>query len=220
VNVAIVCASSLDGKISTAARDSVTFTSRADRAHLHALRDGADAILIGAGTVRTEDPLPLLPNAESQAARVAAGRRPFPVRAVVSRSLDLPDGRALAIQDDAPVVVFTREDADPEKRAACEARGWEVVPTADLAAALAHLASAHGVEDLNCEGGGVLNAAMLAEDLVDAVHLTLCPLVLGGATAPTLVDGPGFGLGTQRTARLVSWREQDGELFLSYSLRE
>jgi riboflavin-specific deaminase-like protein len=222
VRVVLVAACSLDGKIANTARDPVTFTSRADREHLFQLRDEADAILVGAGTIRAEDP-PLLPDAAHSRARAEAGMRPYPVRAVVSRSLDLPlTGRALAPQKQAPVIVFTTDTAPEGKRAALEAVGHEVVTAGrdrvDVLRVLAHLTERQGVERVSLEGGGELNAAALASNLVDEVWLTVCPVLIGGADAPTPVDGPGL-LGGPRKARLIEHRMEDGEVFLHYALQ-
>ena len=219
MKVTICVATSLDGKIATARRDPVTFTSRADRAHLHEQRNWADAILIGAASIRAEDP-PLLPTAAARAKRTG---RPLPVRAVVSGSLDLPDGRALRAEDGSPVIVFTTNGPDAEKKAALERRGYKVVScetdgAIDLAWALSHLADAHGVETLLCEGGGVLNAAMLAAGLVDTLTLTLCPVLIGGADAPTPVDGEGFSLEDLPNATLISCEPRGDEVFLCYRI--
>jgi 5-amino-6-(5-phosphoribosylamino)uracil reductase len=221
LKVAICTASSLDGKIATAARDPVRFTSRADRAHLHEQRDWADAILIGAATIRAEDP-PLLPSAEGRQRRQAESRRPLPIRAVVSRSLDLPDGRALRAEEGSPVIVFTVAEAGDAASAALAQRGVEVVRCGsgdvDLSAALKHLATAHGAERVLCEGGGQLNAAMLSAGLVDTLYLTLCPVVIGGAGAPTAVDGLGLPADALLKAKLVSCEQRDDEVFLCYAL--
>ncbi|MBX3465900.1 MAG: RibD family protein [Planctomycetes bacterium] len=219
--VVLVAASSLDGKLSTVGRAPVTWTSRADRARLFERRDAADALLVGAATIRAEDP-PLLPTPERRAARAAAGRAPNPLRVVVSRSLDLPVARALTPAPDAPVLVLGPAPGSgvPDERArALTARGLEILPVLgapdDLARALEALA-ARGVREVACEGGGALNAAMLAQGLVDEVHLTVCPVLLGGAAAPTLVDGP--GLPALARARLLECRAVGDEVFLTYAL--
>ncbi|HZV02046.1 MAG TPA: dihydrofolate reductase family protein [Planctomycetota bacterium] len=218
MHLAIACAISLDGKLSTAARDPVRFTSRRDRERLHALREAADAILLGARTIRAEDP-PLLPSKEAVARRRARGKTPFPIRAVFSRTLDLPLGRALAPAEDAPVYVFTVETADEGKRSALTTQG-AIVRHAPIDEALRILAAEQGVEHVLAEGGGELNAELFRLDLVDELELTVCPLVIGGATAPTLVDGPGFGKDAFKRARLLSHEATaDGELFLRYSFR-
>jgi len=218
MHLAIACAISLDGKLSTAARDPVRFTSRRDRERLHALREGADAILLGARTIRAEDP-PLLPSKEAVARRRARGKKPFPIRAVFSRTLDLPLGRALAPAEDAPVYVFTVETADEGRRSALTTQG-AIVRDAPIDEALRILAADHGVERVLAEGGGELNAELFRLDLVDELELTVCPLVIGGRAAPTLADGPGFEKDAFKRARLLSHEATaDGELFLRYSFR-
>lgn len=223
MRVTVCVASSLDGKIATVRRDPVSFTSRADREHLHEQRDRADAILIGAASIRAEDP-PLLPGDASREARAKASRRPLPVRAVVSGSLDLPDGRALRPELGSPVVVFTTDDPDPQAKRVLEDLGHEVVScesggALDLGSALRYLAETHEVETLLCEGGGEVNAAMFAADLVDTLYLTLCPVVIGGAEAPTPVDGAGFRVDELPNAKLVSCEQRGDEVFLCYTFR-
>ncbi|MBI3725280.1 dihydrofolate reductase family protein [bacterium] len=220
--VTIACATSLDGKIATAQRDPIDWTSRRDRARLHALRDGADAILIGAATLRAEDP-PLLPTPERARAREKAGRRPLPVRAVVSRTLDLPLARALEPREGAPVHVFTVMDCPRAARERLTTRGIRVhvhEDEVDLARALAFLKEHEGVRSVLCEGGGVLNAALLQAGLVDELELTVVPVVIGGDLSPTLVDGIGFSRERLLRAKLVSHEATpEGEVFLRYRFR-
>jgi 2,5-diamino-6-(ribosylamino)-4(3H)-pyrimidinone 5'-phosphate reductase len=220
-HVTIVCAASLDGKLSTARRDPVRFTSRADRARLHALEDASDAILIGAGTLRAEDP-PLLPTPERRAARVARGLAPNPLRVVLSASLDLPLGRSLAPTEKAPVHVFQTRGGPETGRARLEAHGIDVVagPSSpeSLAGVLA-LLERLGVRRLLCVGGGNVNARLFEEDLVDEVKLTVCPVLIGGKDAPTLFDGTGFPADRLRRATLVRQEvSSEGELFLDYQI--
>ncbi len=214
MRVTVVCAISLDGKLADASRGPVRFTSARDRSRLHALRDAADAIIVGAATIRAEDP-PLLPSESRSRERVARGRRTFPVRAIFSRTLDLPIGRALSHAEGAALYVFTEGVPDEGKKARLEGAGARV-RTASIRGALEVLAQEEGVERVLCEGGGVLNAALFAQDLVDELELTLCPVVIGGTGAPTLVDGP--GLPDLKRAKLL-WHEvtPEGEVFLRYS---
>jgi riboflavin-specific deaminase-like protein len=219
-HVVIACATSLDGKLSTVSRDPVQFTSRRDRARLYALRDRACALLVGAETIRVEDP-PLLPDAARQAARVKAGLRANPVRVVLSRTLDLPVGRALGPRPDAPVYVFTVDQAPRERVEDLKKAGIQVRQggaSLDLARVLETLATEAQVKRIQVEGGGELNATLFQANLVDELELTLTPFIVGGAGAPTLVDGEGFSQGEMRRAKLVesSVNTEDGELFLRY----
>jgi riboflavin-specific deaminase-like protein len=196
----------------------VTFTSRRDRAHLHALRDASDVVLVGAATIRAEDP-PLLPTAERAAARRAAGLAELPIRAIVSGTLDLPVGRALAARAGGAVVVFTIDDAPAERRSALEAAGIEVEPCGrdrvDFARALASL-ERRGARRVLAEGGGDLGFSLFQADLVDEVELTICPFVIGGVRAPSPADGVGFRASELKRFTLADHRVEAGEVYLRY----
>ncbi|MFH1463794.1 MAG: dihydrofolate reductase family protein [Pseudomonadota bacterium] len=85
-----------------------------------------------------------------------------------------------------------------------------------VAWALEVLERVHGVRRLLVEGGGDLIAQLLAAGLLDELHVTLCPLLLGGRGAPSLVDGPGLALAALPRLRLVSEERVGDELFLRY----
>jgi riboflavin biosynthesis pyrimidine reductase len=84
------------------------------------------------------------------------------------------------------------------------------------AALLAFMRHDLGAETVLCEGGGILVAQLFAARAVDELYLTLVPRILGGASAPTLVAGPGFGPDQIPDARLASLEEIAGEVFLRY----
>lgn len=213
-HVRAVVAMSLDGKIATRDRDDVTFSSKADRRFLNELRATADALVVGAGTVRAVDP-PMRVSPRS----LLKGR-PEPARAVVSTlcllSPDLrvfgPGGRTL---------VFTTSQASPGARRALSqvadvrvARGPRVTAR-EVVDALA----AGGARTIQVEGGGELIWTFLEEDLLDEIRVTVCPVAVGGNTAPTPAGGAGFEAPALRQARLVDFRREGDELFLHYSFR-
>jgi riboflavin biosynthesis pyrimidine reductase len=87
----------------------------------------------------------------------------------------------------------------------------------DFKAALRWLRAKWKVRRLLCEGGGEVNGALFEADLVDEVHLTLCPLIFGGRDAPTLADGVGVRhLSQAARLRLVSMKHNGDGLFLIY----
>jgi 5-amino-6-(5-phosphoribosylamino)uracil reductase len=89
----------------------------------------------------------------------------------------------------------------------------------DLAAALAWLRDQCGIHRLLVEGGGHLNAALLQANLVDELYLTLCPLVFGGRTSPSLADGRmPQPLANAAQATLCSARRKGEELFLRLTM--
>jgi len=156
--------------------------SPADVAVFHALRAVADAVVVGAGTARSEDYGPVRPRPEGQAWREAHGLAPQPPLVIVSRALDLdPAARCFS----GPCVVVTCAAAKGQDRFPdVIVAGEEQV---DLAAAVQQL-TARGLGRLLCEGGPRLLTALIEAGLVDELCLTHAPLLLG--PAPTLLSAP------------------------------
>jgi riboflavin biosynthesis pyrimidine reductase len=88
----------------------------------------------------------------------------------------------------------------------------------DFPAALRWLGTKWGVKRLLCEGGGELNAAMFQADLVDEIHLTICPMIFGGRNAPTIAEGQGLTrLAQAKQFKLKALRHSKGELFTVFT---
>ncbi len=223
--VTLNMASSIDGKITTPSRDSFSLGSEEDRALMEWLRCEHDAVLVGAGTVRDEDPPLLLRDPALASRRRALRGAEHPVNVVASASLDLTiAGTRFFECPDTQRVVLTTEAAPAARRREAEARARvHVLPSAadgriDLHAAMQALA-AEGVERLLLEGGGVLNFAMLTAGLIDQIRLTLCPLIIGGADTRTSFEGAGFERAEIARLRLESSRVNvHGEVFLCYGV--
>jgi riboflavin-specific deaminase-like protein len=211
---AAIVAMSLDGKIATRDRDDTAFSSRADRRFLNEKRAQFDALVVGAGTVRAGDP-PMRVSPRS----ILKGR-PEPIRAVVSR-LCLLSADLKVFGEGPKTLVFTCEDASPGARKAIASVAdvrvskGSVVRAADVLAALGKL----GAKRVLVEGGGELIWAFLEEDLLDEMHVTLCPVAIGGQSAPTPAGGAGFDAASLKQAKLVDMRREGDELFLHYSFR-
>ena len=204
--------SSLDGR--AAIDDSTNALGEdADLEMLLELRALADAVLIGAGTLRAEGYDRLLRREARRARRTAAGLAPDPLAVLLSRGLDLPWDAGLFAAPDQPVLVYTGSDGQPPSVAA----PVELVRLRDPspAAALADL-RARGVRALLCEGGPTLFGALLAGGLVDELFLTLTPQLTGEHGAPRIVEGGG----PDEAVRLrPEWVLRAGdELFLRYAL--
>ena len=91
----------------------------------------------------------------------------------------------------------------------------------DLATALNWLRTKWDVKRLLCEGGGRLNGSLLAAGLVDEIHLTICPKIFGGLSAPTIADGPlADQLIDAKQFKLKSMTPKDNEVFLVYQAKD
>ena len=217
-------AMSADGKIAPPHRRFVAFGSRRDHANLLPLRATADAVMCGA---RTVDSAPITLDAGGAAyeqRRLRAGLARQNLRIVVSGpgSVDL---RAAVFQHQvSPVIVLTSGQA-PKSRLARLERLANCVKvcgekSVSLDQALGWLRREWAVKRLLCEGGGELNFELLRLGLVDELHLTLCPRVIGGRDAPTIADGEGFA-SLAKTANLKMTRQRriGDELFTTWCVR-
>lgn len=220
VNMALTA----DGKIATADRRLHTFGSPRDQAHLYALRATVDALLCGAKTLEETGATLGNGGARHGRARQRRGLTEYPLRVVATRRATLNPRAPIWSARFSPIIALTCAAAPPARRrrlaGLADAVWTSPGPEVDLAAALGWLRTALGVRRLLCEGGGELNAALFRAGLVDELHLTLCPRLFGGRTAPTLADG----LGAPSLAEAVELeptriRRVGDELFLTYRAR-
>lgn len=218
--VAINLAMTADAKIATANRAITSFGSAADHAHLYALRATADAVMTGAGTINAQPDIQLSPGgAKYQRQRLRAGLAEFHLRIVVTGTGRVNLDAEIFRHHFSPLIILTTRAAGPARLRALRAAADTVKicggKKINFTRALRWLHSEWGVRRLLCEGGGELNNALFRENLVDEIHLTLCPRVFGGRTAPTIADG----LGATRLAnatpfKITSRRRLAHELFL------
>jgi riboflavin-specific deaminase-like protein len=170
-------AQSLDGRIATRSGRSRWISGDDDLLHTHRLRALSDAVIVGAGTVRTDDPL--------LTTRLVEG--PSPVRVVIDPARSL-DARYRLFEDGPPVLLVCADDAPgPDRLGAARvlrvpARERRLEPRAILAAL-----AAEGLRRVVVEGGGITVSRFLAAGALDRLHVTVAPLLLGSGI-------PGFTL--------------------------
>jgi 5-amino-6-(5-phosphoribosylamino)uracil reductase len=214
---------SLDGKINPApgrrAGAFVMSRGQEDWRRMRLVRQRADAILIGAGNLRADDPgLALDPDERER--RRAAGL-PLAARVVVTARGDgvRPEAKMFDPALGGPSYVV-HAAVMPSAARAVLAPVARLVEMGDAAVPIDRLLDwmrdELRAETVVCEGGGILVAAMFAARAVDELYLTLVPRILGGAHAPTLAQGPGFGPDDIPDARLTSLERVGDELFLRY----
>lgn len=206
--------SSLDGKATIEWRTK-GLSSELDRRLFHQLRTQADAVMVGAGTVRIERYGRMTKSEELRARRLAEGLAADPLAVIVSGRLDLPPDLPLLHEPEQRVVIATGSDASlPGLGKHVE---YERVGD-DLPRLLAQLHERHGVRSILCEGGPTLNAYLFAAGLVDELFLTLSPKVAGGASPLTIVTGREL----VEPAELdpVSVAEGEGDLFTRWRVQK
>ena len=205
--------SSLDGKATLDWRTKGLSTD-VDRRLFHHLRTQADAVMVGAGTVRIERYGRMTKSEELREKRVAEGRAPEALAVVVSGRLDLPADLPLLNEPDQAVLIATAaEHSLDDAHGRIEyARGGDDLPRlmADL--------HERGVRSVLCEGGPTLNSFLFAARLVDELFLTMNPKLVGGAAALTIVAGR--ELVEPVELDLESVAEADGELYTRWRVRK
>ena len=177
-------ATSLDGRIATASGESQWITGPEARRRVHAMRASHDAVMVGAGTARADDP-------GLTVRGLGIGWQP--VRVVVSRRLDLPlEGQLARTARDVPVWLCHGPDADRDLIAAWQGLGARLLacpvgPDRQIdPAGLLETLGAAGLTRVFCEGGGALAASLLLADVVDRLAMFGAGVALGAEGWPAL----------------------------------
>jgi riboflavin-specific deaminase-like protein len=205
-------ADTVDGRAAIGGR-SGPIAGETDTELLQRLRTQADAVMIGAGTMRAERYGRMVSDAEYRAERERLGLAADPLAVIVSGRLDLPWDAPLFTEGAGEVLVFSASEVEPPETAT----PVEVVrhdERVDLAAAMSLLRE-RGIRSVLCEGGPTLHGELWAGGLADELFLTTAPKLAGG-NAPRIIEGPLPGI---QQLELVSLAEEDGELYARYRRR-
>jgi 2,5-diamino-6-(ribosylamino)-4(3H)-pyrimidinone 5'-phosphate reductase len=214
-----------DGKIATANRAVHSFGSARDLKHLYELRATADAVMCGARTVEISQSILGTGGEKFRRRRLQHGLAEYNVRIIVSGSGSIDPKAEIFKKKFSPLIVLTTGRASPQKLAQLRELA-DVIKICgkkeiDLRRALRWLHTKWKVQRLLCEGGGELNNALFRAGLVDEVHLTVCPKIFGGQTAPTISDGLSAGrLNNAVGFKLSSIQCIESELFTVFSRRK
>ncbi|MGI9008399.1 MAG: RibD family protein [Streptosporangiaceae bacterium] len=218
--VLLSCAMSLDGYIDDGSPARLLLSSDEDLDQVDDLRAGCDAIMIGAGTLRADDPVLMLHSARRREARVASGREPDPVRVVVSASGNLDrSARLFRTGTDRVVYVSSAAAAATAGRLGDAATVVDAGTEPRLDRILDDLAG-RGVSRLMAEGGASLHAQFLTSGLADELRLAVAPFFVGEAGAPRFA-GPGrFPWNVRHRAALAGVSQVGDMAILRYALSD
>ena len=179
---------SLDGKIATRTGDSRWITGEASRLEVHRLRDAADAIITGVGTVLADDP--------ELTTRLPEGGKST-VRVVVDSLARTPLSAKLVNDGKAPTIIAISNKAPIERVAALKAKNIEILPLPEDSdgrlnlGALLRILGERCLTHVMVEAGGTLNSSFLFGNYVDKVVMFVAPKIIGGAGAPGPYGGNG-----------------------------
>ncbi|GAA1963227.1 hypothetical protein GCM10009838_20350 [Catenulispora subtropica] len=209
---------SLDGHLDDTTPTRLLLSDAEDFDRVDALRAASDAVMVGAETIRRDDPRLLVNDPERRAERVRRGLPEYPVKVTVTGTGAL-DAGARFFTTGGDKLVYCADLAVPAQ--AERLRGaprTEVVPAGELVdfpGILADL-SRRGIERLMVEGGGSLHTRFLAEDLADEIHLAIAPFFVGDDQAPRFVRAAEFPQNAQRRMTLAETRAIGDLVFVRY----
>jgi riboflavin-specific deaminase-like protein len=214
-----------DGKIAFASGKFTPFGSKRDLEHLYELRATADAVMCGARTVEATGTILGNGGEKFRKLRLKHGLAEFPLRVIVSGSGSINPAANIFKKRFSPIVVLTTARISNAGLKELQAVSDEVKicgkSEINFPAALRWLREKWKVKRLLCEGGGELHSALIRADLLDELHLTVCPKIFGGRNAPTIGDGAGFfRLADAAQFKLKSANPIGDELFAVFSRRK
>jgi 5-amino-6-(5-phosphoribosylamino)uracil reductase len=213
------CGVSLDGYLDSATTRRLALSNAADFDRVDGVRAGCDAIMVGAATVRNDDPRLLVRSCDRQRDRVARGLPPSPVKVTVTATGNLdPASRFFTVGDSAKIVYATADVAG-----AVHARLAAVADVVALGAGagmrdIAEDLCARGVNRLMVEGGATLHTQFLTADLADELQLVIAPIFVGDSRARRFVLDGCYPWTEQRRADLADVRRIDDVVLLRYAL--
>ncbi|WP_412540832.1 dihydrofolate reductase family protein [Longispora sp. K20-0274] len=209
--VLLSCAMSVDGHIDDNTDERLLLSNDADFDRVDAVRATYDAILVGANTIRRDNPRLLVRSEARRAERVASGLPESPIKVTISVTGNVDPASNFFATGDTEKVVYTRA---PE---AAERLGHvaTVVGTLELPEILADLAG-RGVRRLMVEGGSTLHTQFLTQDLADEVHVVVAPFFIGDPAAPNFVNAGVYPQSPKRRMTLAEVRQLGDVVLLRY----
>ncbi|MEU7945974.1 dihydrofolate reductase family protein [Micromonospora taraxaci] len=219
--VLLSCAASIDGYIDDASDQRLLLSNEDDLDRVDAVRASCDAILVGAGTVRRDDPRLLVRSADRRAGRVATGRPESPAKVTLTAQGDLDPTARFFTAGESTRLVYCATGAveKARERLGHLATVVDAGEPVDPDWMLSDLAT-RGVRRLMVEGGGTVHAQFLAAGLADELHLVVAPFFVGDGRAPRFVGEGRFPWHPGRRARLAEARQIGDVVLLRYALSD
>jgi 5-amino-6-(5-phosphoribosylamino)uracil reductase len=213
------CCMSLDGYLDSSTQPRLALSNDADFDRVDAVRAGCDAILVGAQTVRNDDPRLAVRSAARREERLARGLSASPTKVTLTRSGRLDANAQLFVTGDGETLVYCPASVAPELRGRLGARASVVDtgPDVDLERVVEDL-SARGVNRLMVEGGGTVNTQFLSAGLADQLDLVVAPFFVADPQARRFVGEGTFPWSAQRRATLAEVLPIGDVVLLRYAL--
>lgn len=221
--VLLSAAVSLDGYLDTRpGEDRLLLSNAADFDRVDAVRASADAILVGAGTLRADNPRLLVNSPERRAARVAAGLPEYPLKVTITSTGDLDPDWKFWHHGGEKLVLAVGDDASKKAHANLgDLAAIQGIPTeATWPTALDVLGDVYGVQRLMVEGGGTIHTQFLEEALADELQLVIAPLLVGQSDAVRMLGPANYLGGPSARLRLLETQQIGDVVLLRYAPKD
>ena len=210
---------SIDGYLGSASPRRLELSNDADFDRVDAVRASCDAILVGAATVRNDNPRLLVRSKDRREARAARGLPPSPIKVTVTERVDLNPRADFFTTGDAEKLVYCASPRVGDARSrlgevATVVDGGERVKMRRLSEDL----GTRGVQRLMVEGGGNVHTQFLTDNLVDELQLVVAPFFVGDSRATRFVSDGHFPWNPGRRATLAEVRQIGDVVLLRYAL--
>lgn len=217
--VTLSCAMSLDGYLDTEAPRRLAMSNAEDFDRVDQLRADSDAIMVGASTVRRDNPRLLVRSERRRMLRRGLGREETPVKVTVTASGDLSPESAFFTHGDVEKIVYCpRGEAERITRTLGSVATVIALGDPVTMAAVADDLAGRGIRRLMVEGGGRMHTQFLVEDVADELQLVIAPFFVGESQAPRFVGEGRFPWNASRRARLTETRPIADVVLLRYAL--
>jgi len=213
------CAMSLDGYLDDASDQRLILSNDADFDRVDEVRAGCDAILVGAATVRNDNPRLVVRSGARVADRERRGLTPTPIKVTVTERAKLDAHAAFFEVGETEKLVYCTSDTVDEARSAFGPVATVIDSGSSVTMrGLSEDLYSRGVRRLMVEGGETVLTQFLAEDLADELHLVVAPFFVGDCQAPRLVRDGRFPWHPGRRAALLEARPVEDVVLLRYAL--
>jgi 5-amino-6-(5-phosphoribosylamino)uracil reductase len=219
--ILLSCGMSIDGYLNGATAKRLLLSNDADFDRVDAVRAGCDAILVGAATVRRDNPRLLVRSQARRDDREARGLPPSPVKVTVTAGAQLDPCADFFTTGDSEKIVYcaSAAAADATERLGAVATVIDGGQPVDLNRLTEDL-YARGVSRLMVEGGGSMHTQFLTAGLADELHLVVAPFFIGDSRARRFVDDGRFPWNPDRRATLAEVRQIGDVVLLRYAMSE
>ncbi|MGW6262560.1 RibD family protein [Streptomyces sp. NPDC055085] len=218
--VILSAAMSVDGYLDDASPERLRLSNAADFDRVDQVRADSDAILIGATTMRKDNPRLLVNSETRRAERVAEGKPAYPLKVTITRTGDLAADLNFWHHGGEKLVITVNDAADKVRATLGGlADVVSVGPEFDWGLALDELGR-RGIKRLMVEGGGTIHTQLMSQNLADEVHLAIAPLLVGQPEAARFLGAAEYPGGSTARMKVLEIQAIDDVVFVRYAPKE